>query len=68
MTTVMLASSILSGSLMSMLVPMATVVVVIAWGVLLIRRRERRRERVDSRNRPPADTDTADGSRSAGAS
>ncbi len=68
MTTMMLASSILSGSLLSMLVPMATVIVVIAWGVLLIRRHERHRERVDSGDRPPADADAADGSRSAGAS
>jgi hypothetical protein len=68
MTTMMLASSILSGSLLTMLVPMVTVIVVIAWGVLLIRRRERHRGRIDSRNRPPADADAADGSRSAGAS
>lgn len=68
MTTVVLVSSILSGSLLSMLVPMATVIAVIAWGVFLIRRHERHRERVDSRNRPPADGDAPDGSRSAGAS
>jgi hypothetical protein len=67
MTTMVLASSILSGSLLSMLVPMAIVIAVIAWGVLQIRRHERHREHVDSRNRPPADADAADGSRSAGA-
>jgi hypothetical protein len=68
MTTVVLASSILSGSLLSMLVPMAMVIVVIAWGVFVIRRHERHREHVDPRNRPPADADAPDGSRSAGAS
>jgi hypothetical protein len=53
MTTV-LASSILSGSLLSMLVPLATVVAIVAWGVFLIQRHERHREHVDARNRPPA--------------
>jgi hypothetical protein len=64
MTTVVLASSVLSGSLLSMLVPMAIVIAVIAWGVFLIRRHERRREHVESRNRPPAGADAPQGSRS----
>ncbi len=64
MTTVVLASSILSGSLLSMLVPMAMVIAIIAWGVFLIRRHERHREHVDSRNRPPAGADASQGSRS----
>jgi hypothetical protein len=48
MTTVVLGSSYLSASLLTMLVPMAAVVAMLAWGVFLIRRHERRRKRVDS--------------------
>lgn len=54
MTTVVLSSSILSGSLLSMLLPIAVVIVIIAWGVFLLGRHERHREQVDARNRPPA--------------
>jgi hypothetical protein len=64
MTTVVLASSILSGSLLSMLVPIAIVIAIVAWGVALLRRHERHREHVDARNRPPAGADAPQGSRS----
>lgn len=64
MTTVVLASSILSGSLLSMLVPIAIVIAIVAWGVFLLRRHERHREHVDVRNRPPAGADAPQGSRS----
>jgi hypothetical protein len=64
MTTVVLASSILSGSLLSMLVPIAAVIVIVAWGVFLIKRHERHREQVDVRNRAPAGADAPQVSRS----
>jgi hypothetical protein len=69
MTTVVLASSFLSGSLLTMLVPIATFVVVAIWGVLVIRRHERHREHLQTAGRPAtgADADVADGSRSPGA-
>ncbi len=56
MTTVVLASSYLSASLLSMLVPIATLVAVLAWGVVLIRRYERRREGLEAgrSSAPPA--------------
>jgi heme/copper-type cytochrome/quinol oxidase subunit 2 len=44
MTTVVVASSYLSASLLTMLVPIATVVAVLAWLVVQVRRHERRRE------------------------
>jgi hypothetical protein len=64
MTTVVLGSSFLSASLLTILVPMAAVVAMVAWGVFLIRRHERHREHVDSRNRPPAGADAPQSSRS----
>jgi hypothetical protein len=67
MTTVVLASSFLSGSLLTMLVPIATVVALLTWGVVLIRRHERQRESVQTRDRSAADADAAGGSRSTGA-
>lgn len=48
MTTVVLAASYLSASLLSMLVPIATVLAVLAWGYVQIRRHERRREEVEA--------------------
>ena len=48
MTTVVLAASYLSASLLSMLVPIATVIAVLSWGAVLIRRHERRREEVEA--------------------
>lgn len=63
MTTVVLGSSYLSASLLTMLVPMAAVIVMLTWGVFTIRRHERRREHVDSSNRPPAGADAPQGSR-----
>jgi hypothetical protein len=64
MTTVVLGSSFLSASLLTILVPIAAVVAMVAWGVFLIRRHERHREHIDSRNRPPAGADAPQGSRS----
>ena len=66
MTTVVLASSFLSASLLTMLVPIAAVVAIVAWGVVLIRRHERHREHVDPGNRPPAGAEATQGSRPAG--
>jgi hypothetical protein len=40
--TSVLASEFLSASLLAMLVPMATLIALVVWGVLLIRRHERR--------------------------
>ena len=48
MTTVVLAASYLSASLLTMLVPIATVVAVLIWGYVQIRRHERRREEVEA--------------------
>ncbi|MGA9874790.1 MAG: hypothetical protein WBQ21_03185 [Solirubrobacteraceae bacterium] len=48
MTTIMLGSSYLSASLLTMLVPIAAVIVMLTWGVFVIRRHERRREHDDS--------------------
>jgi hypothetical protein len=57
-----LGSSYLSASLLTMLVPMAAVIVMLTWGVLVIRRHERHREHIDSRNRPSAGADAPQGS------
>ncbi len=65
MTTVVLASSFLSGSLLTMLVPIATVTAVVAWGVLLIWRHERHREDVQTGDRSAAGTGAAERSGSA---
>jgi len=65
MTTVVLASSFLAGSLLTMLVPIATVTAMVAWGVLLIRRHERRRATVQTVERSTAGAEAADRSRSA---
>jgi hypothetical protein len=67
MTTVVLASSYLSASLLTMLVPMATVVAMLTWGVFLVRRHERHRESVQTGGRSAAGGDAGDGPRSAGA-
>ncbi len=48
MTTVVLGASYLSASLLSMLVPIATVVAVLSWGFVQLRRHERRREEVEA--------------------
>ena len=65
MTTVVLASSYLSASLLTMLVPIATVIAVVAWGLFLIRRYERRRQGVETGGRSAAATEPPGGSRSA---
>jgi hypothetical protein len=67
MTTVVLASSYLSASLLTMLVPMATVVAMLAWGVFLVRRHERHRQSVDTGERSAAGAQATEGSRSVGA-
>ena len=57
MTTEVLAASYLSASLLSMLVPIATVVAVLTWGAVQIRRHERRPRGVEAghaRCRPAA--------------
>lgn len=64
MTTVVLASSYLSGSLLAMLVPIATVIVIVAWGVVLIRRHELGRRDDDPAGRSATGADAAQGSRS----
>jgi hypothetical protein len=68
MTTIVLASSFLSASLLTMLVPIATVVAIVTWGVFLIRRHERRREGVGVGERPAAGSHPAEGSPPAGSS
>ncbi len=65
MTTVVLSSSYLSASLLSMLVPIAGVSAVVAWGVILIRRYERHREHVVKGDRSAAATEATEGSRPA---
>jgi hypothetical protein len=64
MTTAVLASSFLAGSLLAMLVPIATVSAMLAWGVLLIRRHERRRATVQTVERSTAGAEAGDRSRS----
>jgi hypothetical protein len=64
MTTVVLASSFLSASLLTMLVPIATVSAIVAWGVFLIRRYERRQQEVEMGGPSAAGTEAAGGSRS----
>jgi hypothetical protein len=66
MTTVVVASSFLSASLLSMLVPLATVVAMLTWGVLLIRRHERRRQSVETGDRSAAGAGATEGSRPGG--
>ncbi len=63
MTTVVLAASYLSASLLSMLVPIASVVAVLTWGVVQIRRHERRREDVEAGHASAPAAGAADGSR-----
>jgi hypothetical protein len=65
--TAVLASSFLSASLLTMLVPIATVIAILIWGVLVIRRHERHRESVERTGGSAAGMDAADGSHSAGA-
>jgi hypothetical protein len=67
MTTVVLASSFLSASLLTMLVPIATFIAILIWGLLEIRRHERHRDRVQAAGLSAADADAPDGARSAGA-
>jgi hypothetical protein len=52
MTTALLAASYLSASLLTMLVPIATVVAVLSWLFVQVRRHERRREDVEAGRAP----------------
>ncbi len=63
MTSMVLASWFLSGSLLTMLVPIATFIALATWGVLVIRRHERHREAVQTGERS-AGAEAAGGSRS----
>jgi hypothetical protein len=65
MTTAVLASSFLAGSLLTMLLPIATISAMVVWGVLLIRRHERRRATVQTVERSTAGAEAGDRSRSA---
>ena len=65
MTTAVLASSFLAGSLLTMLLPIATISAMVVWGVLLIRRHERRRATVHTVERSTAGAETGDRSRPA---
>jgi hypothetical protein len=66
MTAPMLASSFLSGSLLAMLVPMAIVVTMLTWGVLMIRRHERRRGSVEPGERSTSGGGAPERSRTTG--
>jgi hypothetical protein len=73
MTTVVLASSYLSGSLLTLLLPVATFIAIAIWGVFLVRRHERHRdEHVQASGRAasgraPSGADAADRAGPAGA-
>jgi hypothetical protein len=64
MTAAILAASYLSASLLAMLVPIAMVIAVVTWGVLLIRHHERRRVGVGTGDRSAGGADAADRSSS----
>ncbi len=63
MTTVVLAASYLTASLLTMLVPIATVVAVLSWLVVQVLRHERRREDVEAGHSAAPAAGAADGSR-----
>jgi hypothetical protein len=64
MTTMVLAASFLSASLLTMLVPIATVSAIVAWGVIELRRYERRRREVEAGHRPDPGPPATEGSHS----
>jgi hypothetical protein len=64
MTNMVLASSFLSASLLTMLVPIATVSAIVAWGVIELRRHERRRVEVEAGHRPDPVPPATEGSHS----
>jgi hypothetical protein len=66
MTTAILAASYLSASLLAMLVPIATVVAIVAWGLRLIRHHERRRVSAGAGDRSPGGAGAAERSSSTG--
>jgi hypothetical protein len=61
MTMVVLASWFLSASLLTILVPIATVIAIVTWGVLAIRRHERYRETAQTGGPSAAGAEAADG-------
>jgi hypothetical protein len=63
MTVVVLGSSHLSASLLTMLVPIATISAIVAWGLVVLRRHERDRERIETGDRSAAGIDAAEGPR-----
>ena len=63
MTMVVLGSSHLSASLLAMLVPIATISAMVVWGVVVLRRHERDRERIETGDRSAAGIDAAEGPR-----
>ena len=63
MTMVVLAASYLSASLLTMLVPIATISAIVAWGVIVLRGHERDRERIENGDRSAAGIDAAEGPR-----
>ena len=65
--TSVLAAEFLAGSLLAMLVPIATLVALLVWGVLLIGRRERRRAATEAGDGSAARAQEHGGSPSAGA-
>jgi hypothetical protein len=65
--TSVLAAEFLAGSLLAMLVPIATLVALLVWGVLLIRRHERRRAATEAGDGSAARGQERGGSPSAGA-
>ena len=62
MTSTVLASWFLSASLLTMLVPIATVIAVLIWGVIVIRRHEHHREHVQTSGASAVGTEAAEGS------
>jgi hypothetical protein len=61
--TMVLAADYLSASLLTMLVPIATISAVVAWGVVVIRRHERDRADVEAGHAAAPAAGAADGAR-----
>lgn len=63
MTMVVLAASYLSASLLTMLVPIAAISAIVAWGVVVIRGHERERADVEAGHSAAPAAGAADGGR-----
>jgi heme/copper-type cytochrome/quinol oxidase subunit 2 len=61
-STVLAPSWFLSASLLTMLVPIATVIAVLIWGVIVIRRHERHREDGQTSGTSAAGAEATEGS------